>query len=141
MRKANLIPIAAAGLALAACEADAQQADDSTSVAGNAVAVETVTVAELSEMMENASIRLIDVRTDEEVEDGIIPGAEHIELDEFDPAKLDMSDGREIVLYCRSDRRSGIAAEQLSKFTGKPARHLDGGILAWEEAEKPVVIP
>lgn len=28
MRKANLIPIAAAGLALAACEAGAQQADD-----------------------------------------------------------------------------------------------------------------
>ena len=88
--------------------------------------------------MKDGNIRLIDVRTDEEVAEGAIPGAEHIALDEFDPAKLDLSDGREVITYCRSGRRSGIAAERLSKFTKKPTRHLEGGITAWEKAKLPL---
>jgi rhodanese-related sulfurtransferase len=42
------------------------------------------------------------------------------------------------VLYCNSDRRSSIAAEKLSKYTGKKARHLKGGFQAWREAQLPI---
>ncbi|WP_066531438.1 rhodanese-like domain-containing protein [Erythrobacter sp. CCH5-A1] len=87
------------------------------------------------------NVRLIDVRTDEEVAEGMIPGAEHIALDRFDPAKLDLSDGREVVLYCRSGRRSAIAGERLAAVTGQPAEHLEGGMLAWEAAGQPVEPP
>lgn len=87
---------------------------------------------ELAARIKAGNVRLIDVRTDEEVAQGMIPGAEHIALDTFDPAKLDLSDGREVVLYCRSGRRSAIAGEKLAAATGKAAEHLEGGILAWE---------
>lgn len=87
------------------------------------------------------NVRLIDVRTDAEVAEGIIPGAEHIPLDRFDPAKLDLSDGRAVVLYCRSGRRSGMAGEKLAAFTGEAVEHLAGGILAWEQAGQPVTQP
>ncbi|MCL9999913.1 MAG: rhodanese-like domain-containing protein [Erythrobacter sp.] len=53
---------------------------------------------ELAARIKAGNVRLIDVRTDEEVAQGMIPGAEHIALDRFDPAKLDLSDGREVVL-------------------------------------------
>ncbi len=96
---------------------------------------------ELAARIKAGKVRLIDVRTDEEVAEGVIPGAEHIALDTFDPATLGLSDGREVVLYCRSGRRSGIAAERLSAATGKPAEHLEGGILAWEAAGLPVTKP
>lgn len=97
--------------------------------------------AELAARIEAGNIRLIDVRTDEEVAQGMIPGAEHIALDRFDPAKLDLSDGREVVLYCRSGRRSAIAGEKLAAVTGAPVEHLEGGMLAWEAAGQPVDKP
>lgn len=134
MHKA-VVPAMAAGLALSSCET---QPDVSGVADAPAYSVEEVSADQLKSLIDTGNVRLIDVRTDEEVEDGVIPGAEHIALDEFNPAKIDMSDGREIVLYCRSDRRSGVAAEQLAEYTGKTARHLDGGILAWEEAGYPL---
>lgn len=100
-----------------------------------------LTPDELAAKLKAGNVRLIDVRTAEEVAEGMIPGAEHIPLDQFDPASLDFSDGREVVLYCRSGRRSAIAGEKLAAATGKPTEHLAGGILAWEAAEQPVTPP
>lgn len=93
---------------------------------------------ELAERIKAGDVRLIDVRTDEEVAEGTIPGAEHIALDRFDPAAIATDDGREVVFYCRSGRRSAIAAEKLAEATGAPATHLEGGIIAWEAAGQPV---
>ena len=97
-------------------------------------AIVELSVDDLRTKLEAHNVRLIDVRRDEEVALGVIPGAEHIALDAFDPAQLDFSDGRDVVLYCRSGRRSGIAAERLAAHTGAPVQHLAGGILAWQEA-------
>ena len=91
-------------------------------------------VPDLSAALASGNVRLIDVRTAEEVAEGKIPGAEHIALDTFEPATLDFSDGREVILYCRSGRRSAIAGERLAQHTGEPSRHLAGGIIAWKQA-------
>jgi rhodanese-related sulfurtransferase len=96
-----------------------------------------ISADELAARLRDGNIRLIDVRTDAEVAEGAIPGAEHIPLDQFDPEKLDLSDGREIVLYCRSGRRSAVAGEKLASVTGKPVEHLAGGVLEWAEAGQP----
>jgi len=93
---------------------------------------------ELAARLAAGKVRLIDLRTDEEVAEGMIPGAEHIPLDRFDPAALGPADGRAVVLYCRSGRRSAIAGAKLAEATGRPAEHLAGGIIAWEEAGQPI---
>lgn len=93
---------------------------------------------ELAARLATGKIRLIDVRTPEEAAEGVIPGAEHIPLDTFDPARLGPDDGREVVLYCRSGRRSAIAGQRLAAFTGIPVAHLAGGIRAWEQAGRPL---
>ena len=137
----HLIAIAAP-LALAACGAATATEDKAEmSEAASAASVALLSTAELSSLLEDGNVRLIDVRRDDEVAQGMIPGAEHIMLDDFDPAALDLSDGREVVLYCRSGRRSGIAADRLAQHTGKIARHLDGGIIAWQDAELPIAQP
>lgn len=136
------ISAAAALLLLVGC--DAAEADVPFESAEQLAAlgqVDTVEPQALEQLAKSGKARLIDVRTDEEVAEGMIPGAEHIALDKFDPAKLDLSDGREPILYCRSGRRSEQAAEKLSKFTGEPTRHLKGGIVAWRDAGLPVVKP
>ena len=99
-----------------------------------------LSVDQLRTKLASGDIRLIDVRTDGEVAQGFIPGAEHIAIDEFDPAALDLSEGREIVFYCRSGRRSGRAGDALAAYTGEPAQHLAGGIRAWQEAGEPITL-
>lgn len=133
-----MLRFAILGVALALAGCGAATATDDVSETAPAAPVATLSASELASLVDTGQIRLIDVRTDEEVAEGMIPGAEHIALDNFDPAKLDLSDGREVVLYCRSGRRSGIAAERLAAETGKTARHLEGGILSWEEAGFPL---
>lgn len=115
-------------------------ADDAAPIATTA-SVQPVVPADLWARIEAGTVRVIDVRTQEEVDSGIIPNAEHVPLDQFDPAKLDLSDGRPVVLYCRSGRRSAIAAEQLAETIGGPVEHLDGGLLAWEAQGLPIDKP
>lgn len=124
------------GLELAmASLADGAQADGDERASGQVIALAPEALA--TRLAEGA-VRLIDVRTDAEVAEGIIPGAEHIPLERFDPGALDLCDGRAVVLYCRSGRRSQIAGETLAAALGQPVEHLEGGILAWEAAGQPI---
>ncbi|KPP94314.1 rhodanese-like domain-containing protein [Erythrobacter sp. HL-111] len=100
-----------------------------------------VSPAELIARLGAGNVRLIDVRTDEEVAAGMIPGAHHIALDEFDPAALNVAEDETVVFYCRSGSRSTKAAERLAAQAGEPERHLAGGILAWQEAGGAIVQP
>lgn len=43
-----------------------------------------------------------------------------------------------IVLYCRSDRMSTIAAAELVKLGYTNVWNLDGGMAAWEQAGQPI---
>lgn len=158
---APTLPLAPLLLALAACGGGSEQSSgnsaplgfelamagtgaDASALPANDVAtsaVVPVSPQDLWARIEAGTVRVIDVRTDDEVNGGIIPEAEHIALDQFDPAKLDLSDGRKVVLYCRSGHRSAIAAEQLAAAIGAPVEHLDGGMLAWEETGLPVDKP
>ncbi|MBO6766985.1 MAG: rhodanese-like domain-containing protein [Erythrobacter sp.] len=127
----------AAGM-LAACTADARASDDDVGATTQAT-VETITPEALADRIAaGESIQLIDVRTPEEFAQGHLSGAINIPVDRFDPAALPDRQGTARVLYCRSDRRSGIAAGRLAEASGEDAVHLDGGILAWEEADLPV---
>jgi rhodanese-related sulfurtransferase len=129
--------LAASGLAMAMIAEDDTAGADNVPAPAPAPMID-LTPEQLAERLKAGNIRLIDVRTDEEVAAGMIPGAEHIPLDQFDPAKLGANDGREVVLYCRSGRRSTMAGDKLSAALGKPVEHLAGGILAWEEAGQPL---
>jgi rhodanese-related sulfurtransferase len=162
MIPARLLPGSFALLALAACSGDPEEggrgqsapmpalvpqlalasiaADDAADDAPDAVRpLRDLSPEEVRALVESGKVRLIDVRTDEEVAQGTIPGAEHVAMDRFDPAAVTAStDTRPIVLYCRSGRRSAMVGEKLAGHTGEPAAHLEGGILAWEAAGLPI---
>lgn len=137
-RERREAPAAPFGFELAMAGTAGAGVDEAAAAPDASPPLVTLTPEELAARIAAGNIRLIDVRTDAEVAEGIIPGAEHIPLDRFDANALGPDDGREVVLYCRSDRRSGIAAARLAEATGEPATHLEGGILAWEAAGQPV---
>ena len=123
-----------AALALGACGDAAAPAD--TAEAAEASAVKTIDVAALAAMQAAGTVQLIDVRTPEEFAEGHIEGAVNMPVETFDAAAIEHIAGKQTILYCRSGRRSEHAAEMLAAKDGS-ATHLDGGILAWEEAGQP----
>ncbi|HEY1355943.1 MAG TPA: rhodanese-like domain-containing protein [Solirubrobacterales bacterium] len=81
--------------------------------------------------------RLIDVRTDHEWEAGRIAGAEHIELGRIGERITEIDRDRPVLLYCRGDNRSDMAAAALAG-EGYDARVVTGGIEAWADGGRPL---
>jgi len=85
-------------------------------------------------LRERENVVLVDVRTPEEREISMIPGA--VTVDEFEARKSRYSD-HAIVAYCTVGYRSGIYAKELR---GEDFRSFNvrGGILAWTHAGQPL---
>lgn len=82
--------------------------------------------------------QLIDVRTQEERDAGHIPGdTAHIPFDQLHARAGEVDKARPVVFYCRSGDRSASASDAFDA-SGFDAASLAGGIVAWEEAGKPV---
>lgn len=127
-------------LLLAACGEGEGASEASTiaeaQVAASVVALSASEAAAMREAPEPPTF--IDVRTPEEWADGHVEGARLMPLADFDPAALD---GENVVLYCRSGRRSLEAATKLAEHRGESVAHMDGGFIAWSEGGYPTVTP
>lgn len=78
---------------------------------------------------------ILDVRTDEEVEEGYIPNARQIDIykgQEFvnEVEKLDKS--KHYYIYCRSGKRSSQACTLLDQMGFSETYNLLGGFSEWE---------
>ena len=84
---------------------------------------------------------ILDVREANEVAQGKIRGACHIPMSKLAArlGELDKERGRKVLVYCRSGQRSGHAAGLLKKHGFEEVYNLQGGILAWESDNLPVV--
>jgi rhodanese-related sulfurtransferase len=105
----------------------------------NKAEVALISPAELAALIEQGKVVLIDVRTPTEFDEVRLHGALNAPLQTFDPATIPMEDDRETILYCRSSGRSGRAATILADHIGGKVRHMEGGILAWQEAGLPTI--
>jgi rhodanese-related sulfurtransferase len=93
-----------------------------------------------TELIENPDIVLIDVRSPDEWETGYIAGANFVWINEF-MANQDMwpaDKDAEIVVYCGSSYRAGIALVMMRLMGYSNVRNLVGGINAWVAADLPL---
>jgi rhodanese-related sulfurtransferase len=81
---------------------------------------------------------LLDVREPDEWAAGRAPGAVHVPLGSLPSRVGELPRDREIVVICRSGRRSALATRQLAA-AGFDARNMAGGMQAWARAGLPVV--
>lgn len=96
--------------------------------------VENLTVEQVKDGLDAGEIVLVDVREPHENAAERIPGGSLNALKSFDPAALPDPEGKRLVFYCRSGRRS-VTASELAQAAGLPHdAHMAGGILAWKEA-------
>ena len=76
------------------------------------------------------NLELVDVREDEEVAEGIIPGAKHIPMNSI-PENLNyFSKDKEYIVICRSGRRSENVCYYLQD-QGYKVVNMEGGMLEW----------
>lgn len=84
---------------------------------------------------------VLDVRTAEEFAAGHLGGARNIAHDQLETlsSALPADKNTEIVVYCRSGRRSALAVASLQKLGFTRVLHLAGDYIGWEAAHRPVV--
>ena len=78
-----------------------------------------------------------------EYAEGHIPGAINIPYDRIGAQLGSLEDYRErdLVVYCRTGRRAGVAEEVLSKAGFEQIWDLEGHMVAWRDANLPVGVP
>ena len=98
-----------------------------------------ITAEEAKQIMDSEEGYIIlDVRTQEEYDEGHIPGATQISHEEITEKAEDILTDKDqlILVYCRSGRRSKIAAEALVELGYTNIKEF-GGIIDWPyEVEK-----
>ena len=103
--------------------------------AQNKEQIEVVSVAEVSQALQQENkIQLVDVRTPEEYAEGKIADAININVlgDDFmtEIEKLDKE--KPVYIYCKSGKRSSMAAKKMSELGFVKIYDLNGGITSWE---------
>ena len=101
---------------------------------GGAISYEQINGAEAKALIDRESgYIIIDARTQSEYDEGHIPGAILIpEYEIAQRAENELPDKNQLILvYCRSGRRSKIAAEELVKLGYTNVKEF-GGIIDWE---------
>jgi rhodanese-related sulfurtransferase len=83
---------------------------------------------------------LLDIREDNEWDNGHLPGAKHLGkgIIERDIEATIPDHNAEIILYCGGGFRSALAADMLQKMGYTHIISMDGGYKGWVAAEHPV---
>ena len=93
--------------------------------------IPVITTDELQQKLEaGEKLELVDVREDEEVAAGMIPGAKHIKMMDIPTRLNELDREKEYIFICRSSARSGNVCHYLQD-QGYKVRNMIGGMLEW----------
>ena len=94
-----------------------------------------VTVEDAKSLIESRpNLIILDVRTQEEYDDGHIEGALLIPVSELENRLDELEKNSEILVYCRTGNRSSTAVNILKQNGFTKIFHLADGITAWIKA-------
>ena len=92
------------------------------------------------EKMKSPDVVVVDVRSPGEYAQGHVPGAiniPHNKIDEHSDVLAELQ-GKQLLLYCRSGRRAGMAESALTEKGFTDLYHLAGDMQGWQKANLPV---
>jgi rhodanese-related sulfurtransferase len=92
-------------------------------------------------------VALVDLREDQERrKHGVIPGSLHVPYQDLEASlkpdgllqQLATGTGKRLVFYCAFGERSAMAVQAAQDSGLDTARHIHGGMQAWQQAGGPV---
>jgi hydroxyacylglutathione hydrolase len=102
--------------------------------------VDLMTVSELKEKLDDGEeIKLLDVRSKEEYEEGHIKGVQNIYVGHLEEHLKDVPQDQPMVVICGVGTRASLGASILLRKGRRDIHNLLGGMTAWEEAGYPTV--
>jgi len=108
---------------------------------GTASGITLISVEEVFDVIENnEDYFILDVRTQEEYDEGHIEGAMNIPVDKLENRLDELPEDKPIIVYCRSGIRSNNASNILIENGFTRVYDMDGGILEWIDKGYPVVL-
>ncbi|NBW70516.1 MAG: rhodanese-like domain-containing protein [Bacteroidetes bacterium] len=119
-----------------ACVPESRTNESPASVSENIQAVENITIEQAVKLMEDESVVILDVRTQQEVDQGFIEGAKHIDFyaENFKEQIAALDTSATYLVYCRSGNRSGQASTIMTEdLNFKHVKNLLGGYQAWSK--------
>ena len=94
--------------------------------------IKEITVKELKNKFDNnEDFMLLDVRNIQEVLFSKINGSIHIPMNEIMNRINELDSNKEIIIQCKSGKRSARVCEYLMTQNFKNVKNLTGGIIAW----------
>lgn len=90
------------------------------------------------QMAAKKDLQLVDVRTPGEFSQGHLAGAKLLPLNELAGRLKELDPQKPLIVYCHSGNRSGQALKILLGQGFPDAKHMQGGISAWQRAGLPV---
>jgi molybdopterin/thiamine biosynthesis adenylyltransferase/rhodanese-related sulfurtransferase len=106
--------------------------------------IEETTPEEVSARLdEGEKLRLLDVREDDEVRRGIVPGAAALSRAHFESRVEDVLPDKdaEVVVYCATGVRSAFAARTLHELGYTKVSSMLGGFVRWRDLGLPFDVP
>lgn len=96
------------------------------------ISVNSITSAELKKWQEaEKPFQLLDVRTQAEMEQAMIPGGKPLGLSDLLQELTQLPKDEDLVIYCRSGVRSHSVCDHLMKQGYNKVYNLSGGIIDW----------
>ena len=96
--------------------------------------IKEITVKELKNKFDNnEDFMLLDVRNIQEVLFSKINGSIHIPMNEIMSRINELDSNKEIIIQCKSGKRSARVCEYLMTQNFKNVKNLIGGIIAWSD--------
>lgn len=90
-------------------------------------------------MLNNTNAALFDLRPKPEFEKGHIPGAKNIDIERLIDRAKDLAKSRPLLLVCKDGRSSLQQLSKLREAGHEDVHALKGGLLAWREANQPLL--
>ena len=87
------------------------------------------------------ALLVVDVRAPSEYAQGHVPGAINVPHDQIAAHLAELPKDKDVVLYCRSGRRSALAAEALRASGYSRLLQLEGDMSGWLDQGRPVEKP
>ena len=100
-----------------------------------------VGVDEFQTLIADTNVQLLDVRSQDEFDEGHIAGATLVDVNDTDfveKAMAVLDPQRPVAVYCRSGRRSARAASLLAA-KGMKVTNMAGGVIAWQDSGRTLV--
>ena len=92
-----------------------------------------------SKLSDDNELYLLDIRSESEVMQGVLPNAEHLPMHLIPMKMNEFPKDKDIVLYCRSGARSYHACMYLMQQGFQNVVNLRGGIIDWARSGNQIV--